>query len=82
MSLGFAYRTKPDRHFAVQDTDVAFYLLRFSYLDPLTGDHYPFTENDGFKFLNRQHDLTSWCVITTYHRPEGDIGEAALTVIF
>ena len=49
--LGFADPTKPDRQFAVSETDATAHLLCFAELDPLNGNlYYPFAEHDRFKF--------------------------------
>ena len=50
-TLLFADPIKPDRQFAVSDTDAAAYFLRFAESDLLTGNlHYPFAEHNRFKF--------------------------------
>ena len=79
--LGFGDPTKPDRLYAVSETDVMAHLLRFAEKDPLDGKlYYPFAEHYRFKFwMNdriRRHRTLSQATVYLKKNPE----DAALTI--
>ena len=80
-TLGFADPTKPDRQFAVSETDATAHHLRFAELDPLTRNlYYPFAEYGRFKFWMDDRIRRQWTLSQSTIYLKKTPGDAALTI--